>query len=1840
VAIKRIPKSIETISTIYEEKVSRAVRQRQTNKINRESLRLITNINHDMRDRIGELLREGVVEGRSVSATASTLLKTGLDKGIFRSARKRAFLIARTELHRARQSAAIDLYEANGIKLVKWASIADGRICGYCLKMANKILRLSDIKEKGLYPPIHPRCRCRIIPSELQLNIEVKHGREGKVLETKIAPNPKDYKYIISVDKSLEKSQVPIRQYIRIRRGKYETVKPYLRTKEDMRKELTADAAEAAKKYGVSVKDLEYSGLQSFEPFLNHYMHLWTIMGPEDHKSYQSTITSGKKYDIKKSNLEKARPYIRTRRGKFEHVRGYVGRTAEVVFHGTSADKMYSILFGGVQPQRHHNFEDSYYGYGDRDKRVFAATGGKGLWNATIFATAAEKMTGKPAIIIEAKIPKNYFRKNAKEDLELLDEPGVTLPEIKPEWITNVYDKDGKVATETIDSLRLERFIKSRYEIVYIPLSFDILKEIIEHEKDELEKARPYIRTRRGRFEHVKGYIGKVSETKFLSIGTPEFKEWFEGSVVIDSEGKPAVMYHTSKSADVTEFFPLSHFGTKEQALSLFEGRRGRGETPSVASYPVYLSIKNPLRIEDRMSNSVQSLLEQIDPELSRKINKEITEVHKKMTDEDNLKWSKKVKEWEKRKAWKLGEPRPGPKSWDWDEFTRQYQFQRDIVIPRKYIPLLINSVEVRGYDGLVYKNLGESDTEDTQKIDPEKQKDSYVIFHPHQVKSKFNIGSWSKTDPDIIKARPYIRTRRGRFEHVKGYPHKPRLFDVPFEKRISQAWDTSREDVRVANRVVHEIQAIGGRALIVGGFVRDALMGKKSKDIDIEVYGVRPDKLRSALDRIGTVNDVGVSFGVLKLKTPELDEPLDVSIPRRDNKVGPGHKGFNVEADPTMTTKEAARRRDLTINALSYDPITKEIIDDFGGVQDIKDRVIRVVDPETFVEDPLRVLRVMQFAGRFEFSPDVKTALVCGQVNLEELPKERVYGELEKLLLKSRMPSIGIRLIPMLGINKIMPELDALRGVPQDPKYHLEGSTWQHTLLSIDAAAKLRDKFSDKKDKMIYMLAALLHDIGKPSTTEETSEGRIISHGHAEEGAKVARQFLERLTDEIDILEGVETLVHYHMRPTELYEGKASDSAIRRLARKVDIPMLVALSMADKMGRTDKADLKAERWLMKRYKDLKLADPETLDRRVKGRHLIQLGIQPGPEMGRILNKIYSAQLEGKFDTTEEGVKYATDQGWILKGFFSADLNKAISVKGFTRTRKGKFERVEPYSRKSAFKMSEEEIKDKLVSGDVDDLNARIIHRSVGSTEAVIEINGRRFTIDNSNRLKLAGIKTDYTTRTSKFRGTTGELSDWYRSYPKLGRYDFPKVSRKTSEEVKELKDEFEEKTSLLHTTYDRLASPPKTEKERQEELKRKKVDPETEAVLRRLFAKSLREFIGKPNTEENIKEIKDLILKAVQVKGFLRTRRGKSEWVRPHHREADEIRRKIPEVKVKEPFVAKTEGASTEFDKATNGDFRISMRDGSNIIGYVDGEIFSADVKEPRKGIGTSLFIDALRLLVSRENELVTMRVAGTEAGKATVSKLVREGYISEPIEIKPSGTTIHRILIDAEGNKIKGKVPEVSVRFEDAKGEKISANRLAEYIDKNTYGAHLDVRSIKEALNKESSVWVKISVEISKLKRIDDPDINLDAVFENKGAIVVGKDGTIYDGRHRAAKARKQGKKEIDAYVPIIEKTEHFFLDPKKAIKSLVSLRKSRNIGKRIPYRLKKGEMVWASVTNKGLLLKGSRKVVNIGDNVLLKSETARITAIGKDGITARSEVGKKIQAFYKDTKLLLKK
>ncbi len=444
------------------------------------------------------------------------------------------------------------------------------------------------------------------------------------------------------------------------------------------------------------------------------------------------------------------------------------------------------------------------------------------------------------------------------------------------------------------------------------------------------------------------------------------------------------------------------------------------------------------------------------------------------------------------------------------------------------------------------------------------------------------------------------------------------------------------------AKDIAVAVRSAGGRALIVGGWVRDRLLlgeGHEPSNIDLEVFGIPADRLRTLLESFGRVEAVGESFQVYKIGD------LDVSLPRRDSKAGRGHKGFVVSGDPEMSIEEAARRRDFTVNAISFDPLTGEYFDPFGGRRDLERRVLRVVDPQTFGDDSLRVLRAVQFAARLDFTLDEAGAAVCRAIPLDDLPSERVWGEFEKLLLAPR-PSVGFTLAMELGVvAKLFPELQALSGCPQEPEWHPEGDVWVHTLQVIDQARTRIDDLP-RPQQIAVMLGAVAHDLGKPATTA-FSDGRIRSMDHEEQGVAPAAAFLDRLNvhsiEGYDVRRQVLGITAQHLKPGSWYKvrDEVGDGAFRRLAHKVDLELLARVAKSDCEGRQPgRFDCTAMDWFIERARAIG-ADKGPPKPILLGRHLLALGVKPGPRVGEILKAVYEQQMYNRVTTLEEAAEAA-----------------------------------------------------------------------------------------------------------------------------------------------------------------------------------------------------------------------------------------------------------------------------------------------------------------------------------------------------------------------------------------------------------------------------------------------------------------------------------------------------------------------------------------------------------------------------------------------------------------------
>ena len=478
---------------------------------------------------------------------------------------------------------------------------------------------------------------------------------------------------------------------------------------------------------------------------------------------------------------------------------------------------------------------------------------------------------------------------------------------------------------------------------------------------------------------------------------------------------------------------------------------------------------------------------------------------------------------------------------------------------------------------------------------------------------------------------------------------------------------------------VLESLMDAGYRPVIVGGSVRDALMGRPVKDYDVEVYGVGSmEILQRLLQPQGRVDAVGRHFGVLKMWFGE--DEVDFSLPRTEKKTGAGHRGFAVTTDGGLSYADAARRRDFTINAIGYDVAEGMFFDPFDGQRDLKQGVLRHIDETTFVEDPLRVYRAVQFVARFGMTLADETFALCQKMvkegRLEELPRERVWAEWRKLLLQSPRPSIGFEWMRKLGITeRYFPELHALIGVPQNPEYHPEGDVWTHTMMAVDRMSEELGIRSEElrigdKEKLRFLLAILCHDFGKATTTTleykektilyvsglpatryplpsaELPAPRIRSIGHEAAGVEPARVFLERLTGDKKLIASILPLVEHHLAPAQYHRNRARDKTIRKLSLKLaphaSIRDLIVVARADYFGRgrVKVECFEAGEWLKERAEALGVLDvpPEPW---IHGRDLIALGMAPSPEFGRILSGLYDAQIRGEVKDRESALRHA-----------------------------------------------------------------------------------------------------------------------------------------------------------------------------------------------------------------------------------------------------------------------------------------------------------------------------------------------------------------------------------------------------------------------------------------------------------------------------------------------------------------------------------------------------------------------------------------------------------------------
>jgi len=438
---------------------------------------------------------------------------------------------------------------------------------------------------------------------------------------------------------------------------------------------------------------------------------------------------------------------------------------------------------------------------------------------------------------------------------------------------------------------------------------------------------------------------------------------------------------------------------------------------------------------------------------------------------------------------------------------------------------------------------------------------------------------------------------------------------------------------------VCRHIGQAGGHAWLVGGCVRDLMLDLPPKDFDLEVFGLPPDRLHQTLKQLGHTELVGRHFGVFKLWLSGLE--MDIAMPRSELKSGHGHRGFDVTIDPDMTPEKASRRRDFSINAMMFDPLSHQLLDFHAGKADLKQRILRHIGT-AFSEDPLRPLRAMQFAARFRLRLDQGTALLCKQMlgEVSSLSHTRIWGEWQKWS-HAAYPSYGLQALRQSGWISLYPELEILIGCPQSPRWHPEGDVWAHTLQVCDQAAQIAARQQIDDNSLEYLLfSALCHDLGKPVTTVSNDSGTWSSPGHSEAGLQPSRHFMQQIGAPKRHIGYILPLVQDHI--THLH-GQPTERAVRRLAHRLKpahIELWEMLVEADASGRFPAPPSRpALPWL---NQAIAMQHQHTAPTPiVSGKLLLQLGIAtPGSAMGKIIKLAYAAQLEGVFEDTDSAITW------------------------------------------------------------------------------------------------------------------------------------------------------------------------------------------------------------------------------------------------------------------------------------------------------------------------------------------------------------------------------------------------------------------------------------------------------------------------------------------------------------------------------------------------------------------------------------------------------------------------
>ena len=435
--------------------------------------------------------------------------------------------------------------------------------------------------------------------------------------------------------------------------------------------------------------------------------------------------------------------------------------------------------------------------------------------------------------------------------------------------------------------------------------------------------------------------------------------------------------------------------------------------------------------------------------------------------------------------------------------------------------------------------------------------------------------------------------------------------------------------NIEMAQKIAAAVHQEGGRTYFVGGYVRDLLLDRDNKDIDIEVHGVSVPCLEKILDTLGERLTMGASFGIMGLRHYELD----IAMPRSETATGRGHKDFEVFVDPFLGEEKAACRRDFTMNALMQDVLTGEILDFFGGKDDLLHRRIRHVNDSTYAEDPLRVFRAAQFAARFGFEVAEETAALSSTMDVTALPGERILLELEKALLKAPKPSVFFdELRRMKQLSVWFPETEGLIGVQQNVQQHPEGDVWIHTMQVLDEAAGLRKEASEP---LWFMLSALCHDYGKQVSTFMEND-TVHAYKHEKEGLPIVRRFLQRMTKEVKLTDYVLNMTELHMEPHQkVRDGSHLRSFMKMYDKSVNPKDLLLLAKADYMGRagseSDSSVLAAEYKVIdaKLYETLLEYEDRMSRPYIMGRDLVDAGVSPGPVFTYALEYVHKLRLAG-----------------------------------------------------------------------------------------------------------------------------------------------------------------------------------------------------------------------------------------------------------------------------------------------------------------------------------------------------------------------------------------------------------------------------------------------------------------------------------------------------------------------------------------------------------------------------------------------------------------------------------